>query len=144
MTIVNDPLGGPIRPHDARFDDATNILTIFDNRSGTSEPARVVAYQVDQGAMTATLLWQFDEPQSRTSRAQGGARLGPDGSLLVTWGSLQPVFEEYGPAAADGVRELLLRIAQVPGGTSYRILKQPIDAFDRDELRATSGGSLPT
>ena len=144
LTIVNDPLGGPIRPHDARFDDATNILTIFDNRSGTSEPARVVAYQVDQGAMTATLLWQFDEPQSRTSRAQGGARLGPDGSLLVTWGSLQPVFEEYGPAAADGVRELLLRIAQVPGGTSYRILKQPIDAFDRDELRATSGGSLPT
>ncbi|MEM8618902.1 MAG: aryl-sulfate sulfotransferase [Actinomycetota bacterium] len=143
LTLVGDPLGGPLRPHDARFDDATNILTVFDNRSGTSDPARVVAYRINQGAMTATLLWQFDEPQLRTSPAQGGARLGPDGSLLVTWGSLQPVFEEYGPAAANGARELLLRIAQVPGGTSYRILKQPVGAFDRNQLRATSGGSLP-
>ena len=118
------------------------MLTIFDNRSGTTDPARVVAYQIDAGAMTATLLWQFDEPQGRTSPAQGAARVAADGSLLVTWGSLQPVFEEYS-AAVDGVRELLLRIAQVPGGTSFRIIKHPVDAFDRDELRASTGGSLP-
>ncbi|MEM9514338.1 MAG: aryl-sulfate sulfotransferase [Actinomycetota bacterium] len=142
LTIVGDPLGGPLRPHDARYNDATGVLTMFDNRSGTTDPARVVAYQIDTGAMTATLLWQFDEPQGRTSPAQGAARVADDGSLLVTWGGLQPVFEEY-TAAVDGVRELLLRIAQVPGGTSFRIIKHPLDAFDRDELRASTGGSLP-
>ncbi|MEO1059017.1 MAG: aryl-sulfate sulfotransferase, partial [Actinomycetota bacterium] len=144
LTIVGDPLDGPLRPHDARYDDTTGVLTMFDNRSGTTDPARVVAYQIDTGAMTATLLWQFDEPQGRTSPAQGAARVAGDGSLLVTWGSLQPVFEEYTAIDGGGMRELLLRIAQVPGGTSFRIIKHPVAAFDRDELRASTGGALPT
>src|SRR5262249_24999463 len=42
LTIIGDPLGGPLRPHDARLNG--NVLTMFDNRAGTSGPARAVAY----------------------------------------------------------------------------------------------------
>ena len=43
LEILNDPYDGIIRPHNARFDEATNTLTVFDNRTATSDPARVAA-----------------------------------------------------------------------------------------------------
>ncbi|MEM8618983.1 MAG: aryl-sulfate sulfotransferase [Actinomycetota bacterium] len=143
LDVLNDPYNGVIRPHDARFDESTNTLTIFDNRSATADPARVAAYRIDEANMTATLLWQLQEPEQRPSGAQGGTRVAPDGSVLVTWGTLQPVFQEYGPADANGTRELLLSIAQVPSGISYRIIKHAPEAFDRQTLRDTAGVSIP-
>src|SRR5699024_4499952 len=41
LTVIGDPFGGPLRPHDARL--VGDVLTLFDNRSGTSQPARAVA-----------------------------------------------------------------------------------------------------
>ena len=37
LTILDDPLGGPRRPHDARM--VGNVLTLFDNRTDTGEPS---------------------------------------------------------------------------------------------------------
>ena len=67
----------------------------------------------------------------------------PDGSVSVTWGTMQPVFQEYGPADADGNCDLLLSIAQVPSGISYRIIKHAPDAFDRQTPRDTADASIP-
>lgn len=135
LTIVGDPLGGPRRPHDARL--ASGVLTLFDNRTATGQPARVVAYRVDESAGTATWLWQADDSLGRSSQGLGSARLQPDGAAVVAWGGLQPMFEEL---AADHTR--LMAIAQEPAGNSYRIVKVPLGQFDVGVLRSSAGGNL--
>ncbi len=133
LQILGDPFNGPRRPHDARFDEATNVLTMFDNRTSTGgEPARAVAYEIDEAAGTATLLWQIDEPSGRSSSSLGSVRVGPDGSRLVNWGGLlQPMFNEF-----DATGELMLSIEESPSGRAYRIVKYTPDAFDVESLRS--------
>src|SRR5690606_38199931 len=135
LTIVGDPLGGPRRPHHATL--TGDVLTLFDNRAGTGQPARAVAYRIDASAMTATLLWQIAEPMGRSSFGLGSTQVTPDGSRLVSWGGLQPMIEEYTP---DGQR--LLRITQPDGLTTYRVLKYAPSAFNAAQLRATAGRSV--
>ncbi|MDJ0770573.1 MAG: aryl-sulfate sulfotransferase [Ilumatobacter sp.] len=134
LDIVGDPLGGPLRPHDGRLDG--DVLTLFDNRVDSGQPARAVAYQIDAGAGTATLLWQIDEPLGRESFGLGSVRVGSDGARLIDWGGgLQPVFQEY-----DAAGDLIMSITMVGGGTSYRIVKEPPSSFSAGLLRATAGG----
>jgi len=134
FTYVNDPLGGPKRPHDARLEG--DILTMFDNRTASDGPARAVAYRIDAINHTATLIWSIPFPGGFPSGGLGSVRVGPDGSRLVTWGQLQPMFEEY-----DAAGERMMSITQSPFGFSYRIVKYPIGDFDVDGLRANAGGS---
>ncbi len=134
LTIVNDPLGGPRRPHDARLNGT--VLTLFDNRTTTGESARAVAYDIDALAGTATLLWQIDEPLGRSSGGLGAARVQPDGSRLVTWGGLQPVYEEF-----DAEGNLLLSVERMPAGNSYRVVKYGSDAWNGDDLRAAASST---
>ena len=137
LQIIGDPYGGPLRPHDARL--RGNVLTIFDNRTsnGSGEPARAVAYRIDPVAMTATMLWQIERGDGGASPAQGSARVTPDGSVLVSWGTQQPVFEEF---TRSGRR--LMSIRELPTGISYRIVKYAPAAFDRAQLRNLAGGDL--
>ena len=109
---------------------------LFDNRTDTSEPARAVAYAIDELAGTATMLWQIDEPQGRSSAGLGSNRVSADGSVLVDWGGgLQPMFEEF-----DADHNSIMRISQIGGGNSYRIVKEPPRSFSAALLRATAGG----
>ena len=138
LEIVGDPFGGLLRPHDARLDG--NLLTVFDNRTATDEPARAVTYEIT--GTTATLVREILQPDGRSSPAQGSHRVGADGSALISWGVLQPNFQEY-----DASGNLLLSIGQVnpvsglPDGFSYRIVKEPPTSFDRTELREKAGGT---
>jgi len=133
LTIVGDPLGGPLRAHDARL--TGNVLTLLDNRSGTSGPARAVAYAIDTVANTATMLWEIRDPQGRPSNGLGSVRVQADGSIVVCWGGLQPMFQEFGP---DHVSRMT--IASSAEHLSYRIVKYPKATFSATELRATAGG----
>jgi|GEM_PF-2180949 len=128
LEIIGDPLGGPRRPHDARLDG--DILTLFDNQTATTDQARAVAYEIDAEAGTATLLWQIAEPFGRVSNGLGSIRVNPDGSRLINWGGLQPMFNEFD---ADG--ELLLSIGAASSSQAYRVVKYEPSAFDIDELR---------
>ena len=139
VDVVNDPLGGILRPHDARLDG--NLLTIFDNRTDTTQPGRAVTYELNAGATTATLVRQIRQPDGLPSPAQGSHRVAEDGSALISWGRLIPNFQEY-----DAFNELMLSITQLdpsndlPDGFAYRIVKEPSASFDRTELRAAAGG----
>ncbi len=137
LTVVGDPYNGPLRPHDARL--TGDVLTVFDNRTdnGAGQPARAVAYRIDTNAMTATMLWQVRRGDGAASPAQGSARVTPDGSVLISWGQLEPVFEEF---TVSGQR--LLSIGPVPRANSYRIIKYATGAFDRSTLRSNAGGDL--
>ena len=145
LTIVGDPLGGPLRMHDARIDG--DLVTMYDNRTADpgGAPSRAVAYRIDTSDAdpanwTATLEWQISHPEGLTSNQIGSTRVTPDGSILVNWGSTQPMFVEYA-APADGSAELM-RIEITPNEAAYRIVKYAPGAFDADELRATAGGTL--
>ncbi len=138
IAIIDDPLGGPRRMHDALLDG--NVLTMHDNRTGTGEPSRFVTYELDLSdplAPTATLVRQIDHPEGATSGQVGSARLAADGSVLVNWGATQPMFVEYGADDAE-----LLRIEMISGDQAYRIVKYGLDTFDVTDLRATAGGSV--
>jgi hypothetical protein len=135
LTIVDDPLGGPRRPHDARLDG--NILTLLDNRTATGQPARVVAYEIDATAGTATLVSSIATSSGSSSFGLGAYRVAADGSSLVTWGQGPvPLFEEF-----DANRRSVLRFFQ-EGGYSYRITKEPLSTFSAAVLRATAGGEI--
>ena len=136
LTVIDDPRGGPRRPHDARLNG--DVLTLFDNRTDTGEPARAVAYRINAAAGTATLLWQIEQEAGLTSVGLGSTRVTPAGTVVMSWGgAIQPVFGEY---TIGG--DPLIEMTQVAGGNSYRFVKEPPGAFSLALLRATSGGTI--
>ena len=144
LNIVGDPLGGPLRMHDARL--VGNLLTMYDNRTADpgGHPSRAVAYRIDTTGTpdqwSATLVWQISHPTGATSGQIGSVQVTPDGSVLVDWGATQPMFVEYASPAA-GLGELM-RIRIDPNELAYRIVKYAPGDFDAAVLRATAGGAL--
>ncbi len=137
-TTPGDPFSGPKRPHDARLNG--NVLTMLDNRAGTGNPSRAVAYTIDTSNPadpTATLLWEI------RNRELGGSTLGSvqqsvDGSVLINWGAgLQPIIDER---TTNGDR--LMAVGLPNGGNSYRTVKYAPSDFDVDQLREFAGGSV--
>lgn len=135
LEIIGDSRG-PKRPHDARLNG--DVLTMFDNRTDTGEPARAVAYRIDAAAGTATLLWEIEQSAGLTSIGLGSTRVTNAGTVVISWGgAVQPVFGEY---TTEG--QPLIEITQVAGGNSYRIVKERPGTFSLDLLRATAGGTI--
>jgi hypothetical protein len=134
LQILNDPLGGPRRPHHAQL--TGNVLTLFDNRTDTGQPSRAVAYRIDAAAKTATLLWSIQAPGGETAFGLGSVELTGDGSTVVGWGPVQPMIQEF-----DAARRLLMEIRQVPGGAIYRVDKEPKSAWSVNQLRLAAGGT---
>ncbi|MEZ5296798.1 MAG: aryl-sulfate sulfotransferase, partial [Ilumatobacteraceae bacterium] len=134
LTIVDDPLDGPRRPHNAQLNG--NVLTMFDNRTDTGQPSRAVAYRIDTNAKTATLIWSIEAPGAQTAFGLGSVDPDPDGSVLVGWGPVQPMIQEF-----DADRTLTMQIGQVPGGAIYRVAKEPKSAWTVSQLRAAAGGT---
>ncbi len=111
---------------------------MFDNQSGTGHPPRAVAYQLDETAHTATMLWQRTYPNpAASSFGLGSARLTPDGSVVISWSVLQPMMEELD---ANGNRMLAVS-DPAPGALSYRFIKEPLATFDRQVLLQFAGGN---
>ena len=134
LEIIGDPWGGPRRQHDARLDG--DILTVYDNRTAmTGQSARVVVYEIDEAQGTATMIREIRQPAGLVSGALGSARFAADGSVLVNWGQLQPMFTEL-----DAAGNTLLSITSTVG--TFRAIKADESAFTIEELRAATGGSL--
>ena len=83
--------------HDARR-QADGTITIFDNRV-PPEPARGIAVEVDERAMTARLVRTLERPEPLHAASQGSLQVLPNGNVLVGWGS-QAVMTEFDPAGA--------------------------------------------
>lgn len=134
LEIIGDVLGGPKRPHHAVLQG--DVLTIFDNRTDTGQPSRAVAYRIDEDALTATLLWSIEAPGGQNAFGLGSVDLGSDGSVVVGWGPVQPMFQEF-----DADREVVLQMRQVPFGQAYRIIKEPKSVWSASLLRLAAGGA---
>jgi hypothetical protein len=131
LTVLDDPYGSyPLGgQHDPRvLPDGT--VTIHDNGTAIGGRApRAVRYQIDEQAMTATLLEEVTDPEAPSSFCCGSARRSADGSWLMSWGGRSLVTEFN----AEGNRTFSLGFG---GPVSYRATSAPDGLLDIDQLRA--------
>jgi hypothetical protein len=146
--------------HDARLqpgwspacNGGTGQISLFDDESLMTNPARAVVYDVVVGtgadggpsacdggrgdagdAGVATVAWQYKG--SEMALAQGSFRITSDGSRVIGWGiGANPTFTEVDLEGNDLLDFLII------DSWSYRAIKVPKGAFDLNVLRATSGG----
>ena len=112
--ISGDPLDGFSHQHDATVLDNGNIL-VFDNGNLRDDPvSRVVEYAVDEEAMTAELVWSYDD--GRYTPIMGSAERLANGNTLIGWGQPHdPAITEVTP---DG--EQVFAVSVPPGQLVYR------------------------
>ena len=103
--------------HDARrLPDGT----IFDNGDEKVESkSRGIVVELDEEAMTATLMRQYTHPDKILAATQGNVQVLPNGNVIVGWGS-EPFFSEF---SRDG--ELLFDACFPSEVESYRAFRFP-------------------
>ncbi|MGE0867900.1 MAG: arylsulfotransferase family protein [Kofleriaceae bacterium] len=135
--VVDDPLGGFHRQHDARFQPDGSI-SMFDNQSSRPTPARGVVYALDLATQTATMVMQVTGAAS--SPAMGSFRINPDGTSVVGWGypggGTGLVLTEF---TASG--QPMLELSFPAGNASYRAIKVSPPSLDIALLRRDAGES---
>ena len=115
--------------HDARH-HPDGTITIFDNGNvNIVEQSRGIAVEVDEDAMSASLLHEYTHPDKLLSDTQGSVQVLPNGNVLVGWGSA-PYFSEF---SRDG--KLLFNATFPTESETYRAFRfpwsgQPADAPD--------------
>ena len=112
--------------HDARRrPDGT--LTIFDNGDReVNRRSRGIVLDLDEEAMTATLVREYRHPAGRLAATQGNMQGLPNGNVFVGWGS-DPAFSEF---TGDG--ELVFNADLPPGVESYRAFRSPWSGYPED------------
>jgi WD40 repeat protein len=94
--------------HDARC-QADGTITLFNNGVfNVDKQSRGIVLDLNEEAMTATLVRKYGHPDERVSATQGNVQVLPNGNVFVGWGS-DPVLSEF---TRDG--ELLFSAALPP------------------------------
>jgi hypothetical protein len=90
---------------------------VFDN-GNLHVPAfsRVVEYEIDEDAMTATLVWEHIAPDQRFVPFMGSAQRMDNGNTVISWGPTQPRITEVTP---DG--DTLVEIYFEDSHFTYRV-----------------------
>ena len=105
--------------HDARY-HGNGIITIFDNgRVKKNEQSRGIVVEIDEDAMSATLVSEYTHPHEIFSDTQGNVQVLPNGNVFVGWGS-EPYFSEF---SRDG--KLIFDASFTPELESYRAFRFP-------------------
>ncbi len=147
---VADPF---YRQHDARFQKSWastcagrsggGQISLFDDETGLSNPARGVVYDVNVGASGcgetddaavggATVAWQYKG--AGPVGATGSFRVLPGGGGIIGWGTNAGfVFSEVDADGND-----LVDFYFTDGSYSYRAVKVPRSAFDIGVMRRTA------
>ena len=135
IRLVGDPETTFNHQHDARFQPNGDV-SLFDDHTNLSGPARGVEYAIDFTSGTATVVWQYAAAGNTT--AMGSFRRYADGSNVIAWGlsSNPAMFTEVDDQGND-----VLDVAIGAGDSAYRTLKVPVATFDADVLRVTAGHS---
>jgi hypothetical protein len=144
LQIIGDPDNGVIGQHDARmWPDGT--VSMFDNGTDGSgnvvRAARVVSYQIDTNADTATMVQQIQEPiVTEAAFCCGSARLLANGDWAIDYGFIG-VNAEVTPS---GSRVLSMNFndpstnpaAPAPTLFSYRMTPVPLNVLSVAQMRA--------
>ena len=80
--------------HDARR-QPDGTITLFDNGgANTEDQSRGVVIEIDEDAMTATLVREYTPPGQALAATQGNVQVLPNGNVFVGWGSA-PCLSEF-------------------------------------------------
>ena len=86
--IINDPLNGFSKQHDARRLTNGNLL-LFDNGNNHQPPlSRVIEYEINEIDKTATLVWEFQQPDELVALSMGSCQRLPNQNTLINWGNI--------------------------------------------------------
>jgi hypothetical protein len=126
FTFVNDTLGFSYQ-HSARYlppsaPGEPYHLLLLDNGNYHPQPfSRAVEYAVDEKAMTATLVWQYDHDRSVFAQFMGNVQRLPNGNTMIGWGgSKTPSATEVHPDGSIAYE------ATISGNSvSYRVFRFP-------------------
>lgn len=116
--IVGDAFGGFDRQHDARFIGDHRVMMIDNGNYHKPPETRVVQYDLDEAAMTATLVYEYRHDPPAFSPFGGSARYLDDGHLLVSYGQLGMITE------LDEAKNVLWEL-RAPGIGLYRAVYVP-------------------
>lgn len=106
FTFTND--AGFFGQHDIRRLPNGNI-TLFDNGLANTHPCRGAEYELDESALTATLVWSREYGAPAWSRAMGSVQRLNDGGALIGWGAITPDNALFTTYAEDGTQVNELR-----------------------------------
>jgi Arylsulfotransferase (ASST) len=137
LSITGDPETTFSGQHDARFLPNGDI-SLYDDQTWLSSPARGVEYSIDTGAGTAHMSWEFTAPGGFRSPAMGSFRRYADGDSVVGWGAVAG--DAFTDVDAGGAVQL--DVSYPNGDEDYRAIKVPLSTFDVDTLRRTAGMNL--
>lgn len=87
---IDDPEWGSfLKQHDVNDMGGNRILLFDNNISSGNQPgySRVVEYELDTIAMTATRVWSYSHPNEIYSPAQGSVERLENGNTLIAWGN---------------------------------------------------------
>ncbi|MGH7623381.1 MAG: aryl-sulfate sulfotransferase, partial [Gemmatimonadaceae bacterium] len=122
FTLGSDPLNGFSAQHSVRVLPNDNILVFDNGTKHTPQKSRAVEYQLDEGAHTATMVFQFLHAPATYTPFTGSVQRFANGNTMVgyTFGSATLFAAEVTPAG-DVVYEGTLH----SGGsqTPYRFTK---------------------
>ena len=118
--IVNDPLNGFSKQHDARRLYNGNLL-LFDNGNNHNPPqSRVVEYIMDEINMEAYLHWSYSNPYNDISVSMGSVQRLPNQNTLINWGNIHSRGAHV--MEVDPYDNIVLEI-EFDIGSSYKVRK---------------------
>jgi arylsulfate sulfotransferase len=121
FAIADDPLNGFSAQHSTRILDNGHLL-VFDNGTRHPTPAsRVVEYQLDPAAHTATMVWQYQHVPAFYTQFTGSVQRLQNGNTFIGWTWTPVVTGEEVNSAGTTVWQapLATPLAQLP----YRLTK---------------------
>jgi len=138
LTVSGDSVGQTFSgQHDARrLGDGT--LSVFDNGTRANRSPRVVRFQIDATAKTATLVESLTDGEVTTSPCCGSARRLASGGWLVQWGHF--AVGTIGEYAANGSR---LSKLNFPETLSYRAVPVEAGRISAVQLRSAMDSMFP-
>ncbi len=149
LTVTGDSETQFCGQHDARFvptpNPAVEDVSVYDDHTDCTGPARGVEYAIDTVAGTATPDYQYAQQQGLSVSATGSFRRMPDaaddigsGTSVIGWGISVPGFLS-GFTEVDSSGHVLDDV-RFPGGQSlYRSIKVPASDVNLSLLRQTAG-----
>ncbi len=137
LQIQNDPEGGMVQQHDARY-MPDNHISVFDNQSiETNLPARGIEYALNFDTDTAEPTFSFTSQEGGPSCCMGSFRRSPDGHRVIGWGYMIYNGRVMTELNANGAA--VLDVSMPTGTGVYRAVKVPPTFYTAATLRSTAG-----
>ncbi|NNE55650.1 MAG: hypothetical protein HKN32_06495, partial [Flavobacteriales bacterium] len=120
FTFVDDPENGFSGQHYARILPNGRLLLYDNGISRNPQGTRMVEYDLDTTAMTATMVWEYWSPEPRFTRGLGSVQRLETGHTFVGYGGLG-IATEVG-LTGERVWEAAITINNAPAFRSYRLV----------------------